>query len=81
MKQVPVIRIFGIEKNEKKKVCCNVHGVFPYLYIPCAETNPDKINQFMEDVATALDRSINVSFGQSTSSAQHVFRISLVKGM
>lgn len=80
VKSVPVIRIFGITKD-KKKVCANVHGVFPYLYIPCSETNHNKIIQFMEDLAIALDRSINVSFGQSTSPAQHVFRVSLVKGM
>lgn len=79
VKSVPVIRIFGITQN-KKKICANVHGVFPYFYIPCAETNHEKICQLMEDLAATLDRSINISFGQSTSSGQHVFRISLVKG-
>lgn len=80
VRQVPVIRIFGIT-SERKKVCGNVHGVFPYLYIPCAERNHEKISQFMDDLAAAIDRSINISFGQSTSSAKHVYRITLVKGM
>lgn len=80
VKQVPVIRIFGISQD-KKKICANVHGVFPYFYIPCSETDSDKVNQLMLDIAVALDRSINVSLGQSNSSNAHVFRISLVKGV
>ena len=80
IKQVPVIRIFGITQN-KKKICANVHGVFPYFYVPCAETDPDKIDQLMIDLASQLDKSVNTSFGQSNSASQHVFRISLVKGM
>lgn len=80
VKQVPVIRIFGITQN-KKKICANVHGVFPYFYVPCMLTDHDKINKQMEDLAIALDKSLNVSFGQSNSISQHIFRISLVKGM
>lgn len=80
VKQVPVIRIFGITQN-KKKICANVHGVFPYFYVPCAETDPEKIKQLMVDMALQLDKSVNISFGQSNSSSQHIFRISLVKGM
>lgn len=80
VKQVPIIRIYGITQN-KKKICANVHGVFPYLYVPCAETDHQRIDQLMKDLAVHLDKSINVSLGQSTSSTQHVYRISLVKGM
>lgn len=80
VKQVPVIRIFGITKD-KKKICANIHGVFPYLYIPCAETNHDKINEFMNDVATAIDKNINISYGQSSAATKHVFKIALVKGV
>lgn len=80
VKQVPVIRIFGITQD-KKKICANVHSVFPYFYIPCSETDHDKVNQLMEDIAVALDKNLNVSLGHSSSSNQHVFRISLVKGV
>lgn len=80
VKQVPIIRIFGITQN-KKKICANVHGVFPYFYVPCAETDHDKVCKLMNDLAAALDKSVNTSLGQSNSSAQHIFRISLVKGM
>lgn len=79
VKQVPVIRIFGITQN-KKKICANVHGVFPYFYIPCAETDQEKINQLMNDLATQIDKSVNISFGQSNASSHHIFKISLVKG-
>jgi DNA polymerase zeta len=80
VKQVPVVRIFGITQN-KKKICANVHGVFPYLYIPCAETDQEKIGELMKDLAVNLDKSVNTSLGQSNSISQHVYKISLVKGM
>lgn len=80
VKQVPVVRIFGITQN-KKKICANVHGVFPYFYIPCAETNHEKIKELMKELAVQLDKSINTSLGQSNSISQHIYRISLVKGM
>lgn len=80
VKQVPVIRIYGITQN-KKKICANVHGAFPYFYIPCSETSCEKIDQLMQDIASQLDKSINISLGQSNSSAQHVYRVSLVKGL
>ena len=79
VKQVPVIRIFGITQT-KKKICANVHGVFPYFYIPCAETNHEKIKELMKELALQLDKSVNTSLGQSNSISQHVYKISLVKG-
>lgn len=55
--------------------------MFPYFYVPCAETEPDKVEQLMNDLALQLDKSINVSLGRSNSTYQHIYRISLVKGM
>ncbi|CRK90677.1 CLUMA_CG004378, isoform A [Clunio marinus] len=80
VKYVPVIRIFGITQN-KKKICANVHGVFPYFYIPCAEIDHEKITKLMNDLAEQIDKSINTSLGQSSSKNQHIYRISLVKGI
>lgn len=80
VKFVPVIRVFGTTHN-KKKICANIHGAFPYFYVPCAETNNDRIAELMKTLATNIDRSINASFGRSSSDNQHVYRISLVKGM
>lgn len=81
VKQVPVIRIFGITSSPRRKVCANVHGVFPYFYVPCSERNPEKLQQLSKDLAAALDKSINISLGQSSSAAHHVYQISLVKGV
>lgn len=80
VKFVPVIRIFGTTQN-KKKICANVHGAFPYFYVPCAETNNERIFDLMQNLAVNIDRSINASFGRTNSDNQHVYRISLVKGM
>lgn len=80
IKSVPVIRIFGSSSNGQK-VCVNIHGAFPYLYVPCSETDPDIINQMTYQIASSLDKAVNISLGQTNSSTQHVFKVSLVKGM
>lgn len=80
VKFVSVIRIFGTTQN-KKKICANIHGAFPYFYVPCSETDNDKAQQLMKDLAAAIDKSINISFGRSSSTNQHIYRISMVKGM
>lgn len=80
VKFVPVIRVFGTTSN-KKKICANIHGAFPYFYVPCSETNNDRIADLMKTLAANIDRSINASFGRSGSDNQHVYRISLVKGV
>lgn len=81
VKQVPVVRIFGITSNPRRKICANVHGIFPYFYIPCAETDIEKINKYSADLAAALDKSINISLGQSTSNTHHVYKIAPVRGV
>lgn len=80
IKQVPVIRIFG-STQDGQKICANVHGVFPYLYVPCSERNTDIINQTTYQIASSVDKAINISLGQANSSTQHVFKVSLVKGV
>ncbi|KAG5682944.1 hypothetical protein PVAND_012261 [Polypedilum vanderplanki] len=79
VKNVPVLRIFGITK-EKLKICCNIHNVFPYLFVPCPEADLEKIDPLMKEMAQQIDLKINSSFGQSNSAQQHVYRISLCKG-
>lgn len=80
IKQVPVIRIFGSTTNGEK-LCANVHGVFPYLYVPCSETNLDTINQLRYQIANSVDKALNISLGQTNSTTQHVFKVDRVKGM
>ncbi|CAK1598542.1 unnamed protein product [Parnassius mnemosyne] len=78
IKQVPVLRVFG-PTPDGKKACLHIHGVFPYFYIPCPTPNPEP--QFLYQIAASLDKALNIALKQATSSNQHVYKISLVKGL
>lgn len=78
---MPVIRIFGTDANGIK-TCAHIHGVFPYLYVPFAGNDATgESNRLAYQMASSLDKAINISLGQANSSAQHVFKIILVKAM
>jgi hypothetical protein len=62
-----------------KKICLHVHGVFPYLYIPY--DGSEEPNCLKYQIAANIDKAINISFGQASSTAQHVYKITLVSGM
>ncbi|CAG9858268.1 unnamed protein product [Phyllotreta striolata] len=76
--QVPVIRLFG-SNPVGEKVCLHVHGVFPYFYIPFDGSQDP--NSLMYKIATSIDKSVNISLNQATSTMQHVYKITLVKGI
>ncbi|KAM3960998.1 LOW QUALITY PROTEIN: DNA polymerase zeta catalytic subunit [Aphomia sociella] len=78
IKQVPVLRIFG-PTPDGKKACIHIHGVFPYFYVPCPSSNPEP--QFLYQIAGSLDKALNIALKQATSTNQHVYKISLVKGL
>ncbi|XP_045765392.1 DNA polymerase zeta catalytic subunit isoform X1 [Maniola jurtina] len=78
IKQVPVLRIFG-PTPEGRKACLHIHGVFPYFYIPCPTPNPEP--QFLYQIAASLDKALNIALKQATSANQHVYKITLVKGL
>ncbi|XP_045493795.1 DNA polymerase zeta catalytic subunit [Colias croceus] len=78
IKQVPILRIFG-STPDGRKACLHVHGVFPYFYIPCPTSHPEP--QFLYQVAVSLDKALNIALKQANSSNQHVYKISLVKGL
>lgn len=60
----------------------HVHGVFPYIYIPYdGGENTDDADRLSYQLASSLDKAINISLGQTNSSTQHIFKIMLVKGM
>ncbi|XP_013200299.2 DNA polymerase zeta catalytic subunit [Amyelois transitella] len=78
IKQVPILRVFG-PTPDGHKACLHIHGVFPYFYIPCPTANPEP--QFMYQIAASLDKALNIALKQATSAQQHVYKISLVKGL
>nr|CAI5846392.1 unnamed protein product [Callosobruchus analis] len=75
---VPIIRIFG-SKSTGEKICLHVHGVFPYFYIPY--DGIEEPNSLMYRIASTIDKALNVSFNQSSSTVQHVYKVCLVSGI
>ena len=78
--QIPIIRIFGTDADGIK-TCMHVHGVLPYLYIPYNGGDGDDADRFTYQVATSLDKALNISLGQSNSNAEHIFKVLHVKAM
>ncbi|XP_076686257.1 DNA polymerase zeta catalytic subunit isoform X1 [Andrena cerasifolii] len=78
IRHVPVIRIFG-STPFGVKTCLHIHGVFPYMYVPC--TIEKSIDSFIYKLAAAMDSAINVSLGSAMSNTQHVYNIQRVSGI
>ena len=62
-----------------QKTCMHVHGVFPYLYVPYDGTTP--LTSYLQQFASSIDKAINITVGNATSSRQFVYKISVVSGM
>ncbi|KYN29250.1 DNA polymerase zeta catalytic subunit [Trachymyrmex cornetzi] len=78
VKKVPVIRAFGSTATGKK-TCLHIHGVFPYLYVPC--TVQENTDSYAYQLAAAIDSALNTSFGSTLSTNQHVYKIQRVSGI
>ncbi|KAM5256763.1 DNA polymerase zeta catalytic subunit [Ctenodactylus gundi] len=77
--RVPVVRVFGATPAGQK-TCLHLHGVFPYLYVPY-DGHGQQPESYLSQVAFSIDRALNVALGNPSSTAQHVFKVSLVSGM
>ncbi|XP_036405177.1 DNA polymerase zeta catalytic subunit [Megalops cyprinoides] len=78
-KRVPVVRIFGATPAGQK-TCLHLHGIFPYVYVPY-DGYGHQPERYLRQVAFSIDRALNVSMGNPSSSTQHVFKVALVSGM
>lgn len=63
-----------------QKTCLHLHGIFPYIYVPYDGYNQEP-ERYMRLVAFSIDRALNVTMGNPSSSAQHIFKVALVSGM
>ena len=77
MDKVPVICIFGATPAGQKS-CVHVHGAFPYLLVPCLVVDPT--DGYLQQLARSIDQALQVSLGASSRTANHVFKIVVVKG-
>jgi DNA polymerase delta subunit 1 len=68
---LPMIRMFGVTE-EGNSVLCNVHGFFPYFYLPCPSAN------FTEDDCEQLAKSLNGSISPN-STEPSVLKVEVVK--
>ncbi|XP_028858187.1 DNA polymerase zeta catalytic subunit isoform X2 [Denticeps clupeoides] len=79
VKKVPVVRIFGATPAGQK-TCLHLHGIFPYIYVPY-DGFGQQPERYLRQVAFSIDRALNVSMGNPSSNAQHIFKVALVSGM
>ncbi|MGH0147023.1 UNVERIFIED_CONTAM: hypothetical protein FKN15_021091 [Acipenser sinensis] len=68
VKRVPVVRIFGATPAGQK-TCLHLHGIFPYIYVPY-DGYRQQPERYLRQVAFSIDRAINVSMGNPSSSVQ-----------
>ncbi|XP_022689423.1 DNA polymerase zeta catalytic subunit-like isoform X2 [Varroa jacobsoni] len=62
--KVPVLRVFGIDvENKGRKVCVHIHRVYPYLCIAMGSDVPDdrRKNTFVEALEKALNEHAKVA--------------------
>ncbi|XP_077018786.1 DNA polymerase zeta catalytic subunit isoform X1 [Tamandua tetradactyla] len=79
VKKVPVVRVFGATRAGQK-TCLHLHGIFPYLYVPY-DGYGQQPESYLSQMAFSIDRALNVALGNPSSTAQHVFKVSLVSGI
>ena len=77
-KKVPVVRIYGATPGGQK-ACMHIHKVFPYVYVPYDGTEPRE--KYIKQFATSIDFAVQVALGKASSNTQHVYDISVVRGM
>lgn len=81
VERVPVIRVFGATPAGQK-CCVHVHGVFPYIHVPCPSNGPAD-RPYLQQLASSIDSALQVSTGHVSNRQKfnYVYKIIVVKGM
>jgi len=80
VERVPVIRIFGATPAGQK-CCLHVHGVFPYIHIPCPKKTGPVDEAYLQQLARSIDSALQISAGTTKRKLNYVYKIIVVKGM
>ncbi|CAI2731232.1 unnamed protein product [Schistosoma spindalis] len=76
--RIPIIRVYGTT-HTGQKICANVHGVLPYIFVelPNVESN---IHEFVQSFVLSLEKSIRAKFSTLNVRDVIVFDASVVSG-
>ena len=80
VERVPVIRIFGATPAGQK-CCLHVHGVFPYIHVPCSKKTGPVDEAYLQQLARSIDSALQISAGTTRRKLNYVYKIIVVKGM
>uniref|UniRef100_A0A5K4FAI1 DNA polymerase zeta catalytic subunit n=1 Tax=Schistosoma mansoni TaxID=6183 RepID=A0A5K4FAI1_SCHMA len=76
--RIPVIRVYGTT-HTGQKICANVHGVFPYIFIELPNVDSD-LDDFVQSFVLSLEKSIRTKLSTPNVKDVIVFDASVVSG-